>query len=79
MVLGLEDGVPATILAERDAGFCSNDPGAIAEQLKTWIRIKSEKGRIPGLPPRARQGFSREEQYKIFEEFVAENIVVAKR
>lgn len=79
MVLGLEDGVPATILAERNAGFCSNDPDAIADQLKKWIQIKSEDGRIPALPERARQGFSREEQYRIFEEFVADNVIAGNR
>ena len=42
LVLGLENGVPATILRERQAGFFSNDPDTIAEQLARWLKTKQE-------------------------------------
>ena len=37
-------GLPATIVRERGAGFFSNKPGEIAEQLVGWLEIKQDKG-----------------------------------
>src|SRR3546814_15114682 len=62
LVLGLHDGVPATILRERNAGFFSNEPKEIARQLTRWLEIKQERGLLPPVPESARAGFSRDEQ-----------------
>ena len=63
LVLGLKDGVPASIVKERDAGFFSNSPKEISEQLEMWCRTKQESGRIAALPEEARRGFSRNDQF----------------
>ncbi len=63
LVLGLRDGVPASIVRERGAGFSSNEPGEIAEQLVRWLEIKQDKGLLPPVAESARAGFSRDEQY----------------
>ncbi len=70
LVLGLRDGVPATIMRERDAGFFSNEPGEIAEQLVRWLEIKQDKGLLPPVPESARAGFARDEQYARLEPFL---------
>lgn len=70
--LGLEDGVPARLIRERAAGCFSNDPEAIAAQLKTWLAIHEQDGRVPDLPVEARRGLSRREQYARLEAFLAD-------
>lgn len=72
LILGLEDGVPATIVRERSAGLCINDPDRLAAQLKAWIDTKRKLGYIPTLPEEARRGFSRTEQCAKLESFLAE-------
>ena len=72
LCLGLEDGVPATLIRQRGAGFFSNDPAAIAEQLEAWIAIKRSTGAVPASPERARAGFSRYEQFAKLEPFFTE-------
>lgn len=67
LALGLEDGVPAKLLAERGAGCVINDPDRIAEQLKAWLEEKRRLGRIPPVPIEARRGLSRNEQYVVLE------------
>ena len=67
--LGLEDGVPAGILAERGAGIFVNDPALIVEQLKKWQAEKRSKGVIPLVPLSAREGYSRPEQFEQAELF----------
>jgi hypothetical protein len=69
-VLGLHDGVPATVVKERDAGFFSNEPKEIARQLIRWLEIKQERGLLPPVPESARAGFSRDEQYARLERFL---------
>ncbi len=70
LVLGLRDGVPASIVRERGAGFFSNEPAEIAEQLARWLKIKRDKGLLPPVPESARAGFSRDEQYARLEPFL---------
>lgn len=72
LVLGLKEGVPAKILRERDAGFFSNDPTEIAQQLTRWLRIKQERGLLPAVPKGARAGFARDEQYARLVPFLEE-------
>ncbi|EWY41276.1 hypothetical protein N825_27350 [Skermanella stibiiresistens SB22] len=63
--IGLEDGVPARLIRERDAGFFSNDPHAIADQIRRWLAAKDANGgRLEGLPPTAREGLSRDIQFE---------------
>jgi glycosyltransferase involved in cell wall biosynthesis len=64
LLLGLEGGVPDTILRERGAGQLCNSPEALAEQLRSWLAIKAANGAIPDVDPSARAGFSRREQYE---------------
>jgi glycosyltransferase involved in cell wall biosynthesis len=70
LILGLADGVPATIAKERGAGLCINEPPRIAEQLRFWLRQKQNSGRVPGLPEAARDGLSRTIQYEKLEQFL---------
>src|SRR3954464_13053415 len=42
--IGLEDGVPARLIRERGAGFFSNDPDAIAAQLRRWLSAQDAAG-----------------------------------
>jgi glycosyltransferase involved in cell wall biosynthesis len=70
LILGLEDGVPASIVRERNAGFFGSNPHTIAKQLKTWIRMKQESSGIPALPEDARAGFSRQAQFRKLEAFL---------
>ena len=67
---GLEDGVPATIIRERSAGFFSNDPHAIAQRLKVWVEAKRKDGYLTPLPESVRTGFSRDEQFGKLEGFL---------
>ena len=72
LILGLEDGVPATIARQRSAGVCVNDPTAIATQLRLWLRDKDEFGRVRSLPSGAREGLSRTVQFERLEKFLSE-------
>ena len=78
LVLGLREGVPATILRERQAGFFSNEPDEIAAQLVRWFEEKQDKGVLPPVPESARAGFSRDEQYARLEHFL-EQLVSGRR
>jgi Glycosyl transferase 4-like domain/Glycosyl transferases group 1 len=68
--LGLEDGVPATIIRERSAGCFTNDPEQIAAQLAIWLDTKRRLGHLPPLPPAAASGFTRTEQFTKLEQFL---------
>jgi len=70
LVLGLENGVPATIVRQRSAGFCSNEAEEIAGQLRVWLREKQELGRVRSLPLSAREGLSRTLQFERLEKFL---------
>jgi len=70
LVLGLENGVPATIVRERSAGFFSNDPKEIAAQLQAWLNMKRSVGWIPSVPEGARAGFTRRGQFERLEHFL---------
>src|SRR3546814_20732847 len=40
LVLGWDQGVPATIVKQRSAGAATTDPEAIARQLGAWLEVK---------------------------------------
>lgn len=73
LLLGLENGVPAAFLREREAGFYGANPDAIAEQLKIWLDMK-RKGGIPPLPEAARSGLTRDDQYGKLDQFLQKTI-----
>ena len=77
LILGLDDGVPATIARARGAGDCINDPPRIAAKLKEWLAEKDKFGRVPGLPETAREGLSRDIQFAKLERFLAETLAQA--
>ena len=72
LILGLDNGVPATIARSRGAGDCINDPPRIAAKLKEWLAEKDKFGRVPGLPEAAREGLSRDIQFAKLERFLVE-------
>ena len=72
LILGLEVGVPATIVRERGAGCCANTAATITDLLRGWIAQKKAHGFIAPLPPQALKGFSRPEQVARFEAFLEE-------
>ncbi len=41
--LGLDDGIPARLVRQRNAGLYVSEPGAVAEQLKRWVAEKRAK------------------------------------
>lgn len=75
--LGLEDGVPARILKEREAGIVVNDPALIAQHLKKWLTQKRETGEIPLIPMEAQKGYSRPEQFEFAEGFLKQAAGIA--
>jgi glycosyltransferase involved in cell wall biosynthesis len=77
LILGLKNGVPATIVGERSAGVCANEPEAIADRLRQWLSEKEEFGRVRPLPEAAREGLSRPIQFKKLEDFLEEIVASA--
>ena len=70
LCLGLENGVPAKILSERGAGVVANDPAEIARLLERWMGEKKAGGVMKLLPPSARDGLSRDDQFARLEAFL---------
>lgn len=67
--LGLDEGIPATLIRQRKAGFYSSEPNALADQLRLWIKEKTAAGSIPDLPESVGEGLWREEQFQELELF----------
>lgn len=61
--IGYEEGVPAKLLRERNAGLVVNDPDKIADYLRGLVAQKNAPGGIPLLPEAGIAGLSRPEQY----------------
>jgi glycosyltransferase involved in cell wall biosynthesis len=70
LVLGWDQGVPATILKRRRAGVAITDPEAIAEQLRAWITMKEREGRLSDLSEDVCAGFTHAEQAAQLEAFL---------
>jgi glycosyltransferase involved in cell wall biosynthesis len=62
LILGWDQGVPATIVKERNAGAATTDPDAIAVQLRAWLAVKEQTGNLPDLSDEVCAGFTHEEQ-----------------
>ena len=75
--IGPLGGVPARLVADRQAGIFSNDPDEIASQLRRWLDQKRTTGCVAPPPPNAADGLHRDDQYRRLEGFcqaiVAEN------
>lgn len=63
LTLGLEDGVAASLIRERNAGVVTNDVDQIASALKAWLVEKEKMGFIRSLDLDASKGLSRVEQF----------------
>ncbi len=74
LLLGYEKGVLADMIRERRAGLVSNDPVFIATQLDTWI-AQLDVGGVRPLPPTARAGLSRADQFAEYEAFLRARVV----
>lgn len=71
LVLGWDQGVPATIVKQRGAGAATTEPQAIARQLRAWLAIKERDGSLPDLSEEVCAGFTHEEQAAQLEAFLA--------
>ncbi|MGI9510037.1 MAG: glycosyltransferase, partial [Geminicoccaceae bacterium] len=67
--LGPLNGVPATLVHERDAGVFSNDPDEIAASLEGWIEEKRRTGSIAPPARKAASGLERDAQYRRLQRF----------
>lgn len=74
LVLGLRDGVPATIVRERRAGCYGESPEEISGHLRSWIETKRREGGLPLIADQAREGFSRVDQYRKLRSFLEDLI-----
>ncbi len=77
LVLGWDQGVPATIVRERGAGAATTDPEAIASQLRSWLAAKARDGGLADLSEEVCAGFTHEEQAGRLGDFLQD--VVARR
>ena len=68
--LGLDNGIPARLVRERNAGFYTSNVDAIATQLTHWVAEKRTTGLIPDVPSSARAGLSRLDQFANLEIFM---------
>jgi len=70
LVLGLQDGVPASIVQARGAGHYGGSAEEIAALLQAWLSRKRSEAGIPLVDESARAGFSRFEQFRELERFL---------
>ena len=70
--VGQDQGIPARLVRERNAGFDVAEVSAMAKQLKTWVAQKRAGRCIPALPERAAEGLSRTEQFERLETFIGQ-------
>ncbi len=70
--IGFEQGVPARILRERNAGRVLNDPDQIAAYLTELLDQKKRNGSIDLLPADVSAGLSRPEQYRHIERMLGD-------
>lgn len=73
--LGPVNGVPATLVREREAGLYSNDPDEIAAALRRWIDEKRRTGRVAPPARKAASGLERDAQYRRLQRFCQSVIV----
>ena len=71
LFIGYEHGAAAELIRKREAGFVSNTPERILDQLQTWIKQKQE-GFLKRLDPSVSRGLSREDQFRRLERIFAD-------
>jgi glycosyltransferase involved in cell wall biosynthesis len=70
LVLGSPDSVASQLVRQKKIGVVLNDPREITGQLRDWIRIKEQTGRIALLTSTDFDGFSRRSQTQELERFL---------
>lgn len=78
LAVGNVDNAPARVILDHHLGFASADSGEIAQQISRWIAEKRETGRVKELPPQAAAEYSRENQTRRLERFLA-RVIGARR
>lgn len=71
--IGLDDGIPAQLIRDRQAGFYCSDPDKLALQLRAWAAEKKRAGYIPDLPHEALAGLSRDDQFQRLRVFLEDS------
>jgi len=87
--VGLDNGEPAQLINERNAGLYDSDPAVMAAKLREWVDEKQRTGAVAPPPPGSVTGLSRAEQFGKLEAFItqirkpdayrAPNVVVMRR
>jgi len=72
LAVGGSDNVAANLICQRKAGFVSDAPEAITDQLLMWHQEKEKSGAIPESPESVFAGFSRQEQAEELDSFLVE-------
>jgi glycosyltransferase involved in cell wall biosynthesis len=71
LAVGSRDNAPARVIIERQLGFASDDSGEISGRISDWMSEKREAGSIGDVPVEAAADFSRENQTRRLEIFLA--------
>lgn len=74
LAVGNTDNAPVRVIRDRKLGFASSDPGEIAAQLSEWIADKRRANRIDEVPRDRAAEFSRENQARRLELFLARTL-----
>ncbi|MGI8402139.1 MAG: glycosyltransferase [Gemmatimonadaceae bacterium] len=72
LAVGSVDNAPARVIIDRQLGFASADSGEIAKRISGWIAEKRDTGKVKELPPQAAAVYSRENQTRRLERFLAD-------
>jgi hypothetical protein len=82
LLIGYEGGIAARLVVDRRAGFVSNSPVQIRDQLQNWFEDK-RAGRLNSLDPSVSLGLSREDQYakleRLLEQILEKQISASHR
>jgi len=71
LAVGNSANAPARMIIERRLGFASPDSGEIAARISDWMSEKRTTGKIGEVPAKAAAEFSRENQTRRLERFLA--------
>ncbi|MHA1564805.1 MAG: glycosyltransferase [Alphaproteobacteria bacterium] len=71
LAIGLQDGVAAALIRNRNAGTVSNDPATIESTLLAWLAEKRRTGTVPAIDAGA-DGFTRRDQFAKIEHALAD-------
>lgn len=70
LAIGCLDGVASTLVRDRGLGETVSESAAIARELNRWIEQIDRDGTISAVPPSARQGLSRAEQFADYDKLI---------